>query len=320
MSENGVLLVNLGTPETPENGDVGQFLTAFLSDPRVVDLPRWLWIPLLRGVIIPLRRSRTAKAYQEIWMEDGSPLMVYSKALKAGLERKMTGTARVELAMRYGKPEIQERLAMLRDAGVERLAVLPMYPQYSVTTTASVFDAVDKSLQSLNWQPDLQRIEQYSDQPGWVQSIASSIQYFSELHGKADKILFSMHGIPRRLVKAGDPYEAQCQQGFDSIVEILGRPEDCLLTYQSRVGREPWLQPYTDEVIKELAASGVKYLQVVSPGFSVDCLETLEEIAIRYRALFLAAGGERFEYIPALNDSELHVELLAAIVEQTLSG
>lgn len=320
MSESGVLLVNLGTPETPENRDVGRFLTTFLSDPRVVDLPRWFWIPLLRAVIIPLRKGRTAKAYQQIWMDGGSPLMVYSQALKAAVQLRLNGLATVELAMRYGKPDIQERLTVLRDTGVKRLVILPLYPQYSVTTTASVFDAVDSALQTLDWRPELHAIDQYSNQPGWVHSVAGSIREFSEQNGAADKILFSMHGIPRRLVDAGDPYEDQCRQGFKAIVAVLGRPDDCLLTYQSRVGREPWLQPYTDEVIKQLAASGVKYLQVVSPGFSVDCLETLEEIAIRYRELFLEAGGERFEYIPALNDSAAHVETLASIIEQKLNA
>lgn len=320
MSEDGVLLVNLGTPKTPDSRDVGRFLTTFLSDPRVVDLPRWLWIPLLRGVIVPLRKSRTAKAYQLIWMDGGSPLMVYSRAIEAGLKQILAGTAKVELAMRYGEPDIQERLAALRDAGVDRLVVLPLYPQFSVTTTASVFDAVDAALKALDWQPAVQRIKQYSDQPGWVQCIAGSIRNFSEQHGKADKILFSMHGIPQRLVAAGDPYEAQCQQGFNAVAQVLNRPDDCVLAYQSRVGREPWLQPYTDEVIQQMAVSGVKYLQVVSPGFSVDCLETLEEIAIRYRELFLEAGGERFEYIPALNDSTAHVQFLSAIIRQKLTG
>lgn len=318
MPENGVLLVNLGTPESPTGRDVGRFLTAFLSDPRVVDLPRWFWIPLLRGVIVPLRKEKTAAAYKEIWMEGGSPLMVYSEALKRGLDQHVGENIAVSLAMRYSNPTVQSQLEALRTKGVKRLLILPLYPQFSGTTTASVFDAVDLALKTMGWQPELQQVEQYHDQPGWVHSIATSIRNFSDKHGQADKVLFSMHGIPKRLVEAGDPYERQCQQGFEAVAEVLQRPEDCILTYQSRVGREPWLQPYTDDVIKELAAAGVKYLQVISPGFSVDCLETLEEIAIRYRDLFLEAGGERFEYIPALNDSQAHIHVLASIIEQQL--
>jgi ferrochelatase len=315
MPENGVLLVNLGTPDVPEKGCVGQFLADFLSDPRVVDLPRWFWIPLLRLVIIPLRRGRTTEAYKKIWLADGSPLLVYSEALSAGLQRLLDGRADVRLAMRYGEPDIHSRLVSLRDAGVKKLVVLPLYPQYSVTTTESVFDAVTAALAEMAWDPELHLVSHYYDKPGWVHSIASSIRNFQLQHGKAEKILFSMHGIPRRLVDAGDPYEKQCLESFTAVTEVLKLEEECQITYQSRVGREPWLQPYTDEVIRELAESGTRHLQVISPGFSVDCLETLEEIAIRYRELFISAGGEKLEYIPALNDSDAHVNLLASVCD-----
>jgi ferrochelatase len=320
MPENGVLLVNLGTPESSKSSHVGQFLTEFLSDPRVVDLPHWFWIPLLKLVIIPLRKGRIAGAYKKIWMDDGSPLMVYSQSLCDGLNQQLGDQAQVRLAMRYGKPGIAEGLSALRDNGVNRLIILPMYPQYSVTTTASVDDAVTDALADMNWEPQIEFVSQYHDNPGWVHSIATTIRNFEQLHGRAGKILFSMHGIPRRLVEAGDPYEQQCEQSVKAIAEVLKMQEKCLLTYQSRVGREPWLQPYTDEVISELGKSGVKHIQVISPGFPVDCLETLEEIAIRYRELFLQAGGERFEYIPALNDSEAHISLLASIVDQKLNA
>ena len=316
MPEKGVLLVNLGTPDVPEKTSIRQFLTEFLSDPRVVDLPRWFWIPLLRLVIIPLRKGRITAAYKKIWLDGGSPLLVYSEALCEGLQVLLDGKAKVRLAMRYGAPDIRSRLVSLRDEGVKKLIVLPLYPQYSVTTTESVFDEVTTTLAELGWEPELHLVRQYHDEPGWVHSIASSIRNFQLQHGKAEKILFSMHGIPQRLVDAGDPYEQQCRQSVSAVAEILKLKDECQITFQSRVGREAWLQPYTDEVIKNLAESGIKHIQVISPGFSVDCLETLEEIAIRYRDLFISAGGEKFEYIPALNDSDAHVNVLASVCEK----
>ena len=316
MLEKGVLLVNLGTPDVPEKASVGQFLTEFLSDPRVVDLPRWFWIPLLRLVIIPLRKGRITAAYKKIWLDGGSPLMVYSEALCEGLQNLLTESAKVRLAMRYGVPDMRSRLISLRDEGVKKLIVLPLYPQYSVTTTESVFDEVPAILAELGWEPELHLVSHYYDEPGWVHSIASSIRNFQLEHGKAEKLLFSMHGIPQRLVDAGDPYEQQCRQSVSAVAEVLKLEEECQITFQSRVGREAWLQPYTDEVIKNLAESGIKHIQVISPGFSVDCLETLEEIAIRYRDVFINAGGEKFEYIPALNDSEAHVNVLASVCEK----
>ncbi len=321
MSKNGVLLVNLGTPDSLEKKAVGRFLAEFLSDPRVVDLPRWLWIPLLRLVLIPLRQGRTTAAYTKIWLPQGSPLQVYSDALYTQLQQYLTGRVEVSLAMRYGSPVVEDSLLYLRDNGVKNLLVLPMYPQYSTTTTESVFDAVKVALVRLKWTPEIHWISHYHDTPGWVHSIASSVRNFQMIHGKAEKLLFSMHGLPQRLVAAGDPYEQQCRQSIADVVEVLKLKEDeCVLTFQSRVGREPWLAPYTDKTIQQLAESGVRHIQVISPGFSVDCLETLEEIAIRYRNLFLAAGGRKLEYIPALNASEPHVNLLASLVEHQLES
>ena len=316
MPEKGILLVNLGTPDVPNKTNVGQFLTVFLSDPLVVDLPRWFWIPLLRLVIIPLRKGRITAAYKKIWLDGGSPLLVYSEALCEGLQSLLTDSAKVRLAMRYGEPDIRSRLVSLRDEGVRKLIVLPLYPQYSVTTTESVFDEVNAVLAELGWEPELHLVSHYYDEPGWVHSIASSIRNFQLQHGKAEKLLFSMHGIPQRLVDAGDPYEQQCRQSVSEVAEVLNLKDECQITFQSRVGREPWLQPYTDEVIKNLAKSGVKHIQVISPGFSVDCLETLEEIAIRYQDLFTASGGEKFEYIPALNASDAHINVLASVCEK----
>ena len=320
MPQNGVLLVNLGTPDVLGKGSVGRFLTEFLSDPRIVDLPRWVWIPLLRLAIVPLRSARITAAYQKIWLEDGSPLRVYSERLCSGLKHSLGKRANVRLAMRYGTPDIRSRLVSLRDEGVKKLIVLPLYPHYSVTTTESVFDAVTKVLADLGWQPEVDLIRHYHDKPGWVHSIASSVRNYQLQHGKAQMLLFSMHGVPMRLVDAGDPYEQQCEQSVSAIAEVLQLKDEYQITFQSRVGREPWLQPYTDEVIKKLAKSGIRHIQVISPGFSVDCLETLEEIAIRYRDLFIASGGEKLEYIPALNDSDAHVNVLASVCEKYLSS
>jgi ferrochelatase len=320
MPENGVLLVNLGTPEAPSRRAVGRFLAEFLSDARVVDLPRWWWIPLLRAFIVPLRSGRTAAAYREIWLGDGSPLLVYSNGLAERVQRLLADRARVCLAMRYGEPSIASQLAALRGGGVNRLVVLPLYPQYSVTTTQSVFDAVAASLESLAWQPELHVVSNYHDSPGWLHSVAATIRSFQARFGRADKLLFSMHGIPRRLVEAGDVYEQQCRESVEAIAGILKQEADCMLAYQSRVGREEWLKPYTDEAIMELARGGVRHLQVISPGFATDCLETLEEIAIRYRELFIGAGGEKFEYIPALNDSIEHAGALVSVCDRVLSA
>ncbi|NOR21013.1 MAG: ferrochelatase [Xanthomonadales bacterium] len=318
MPEIGVLLVNLGTPEVLDKRHVGRFLTEFLSDPRVVDLPRWIWIPLLKLVIIPLRKGRICSAYKKIWLQGGSPLSVHSASLCDGLQAQLGEWAQVRLAMRYGKPDIQSALHGLRETGVKKLVVLPLYPQYSMTTTESVFDAVSSSLADQGWEPELFPIRQYFDSAGWIHSVATSIRNFQAQHGRAEHLLFSMHGLPQRMVDAGDPYEKQCRQSVDSVVEVLKLKNESILTFQSRVGREPWLQPYTDEVIKNLAESGCKHLQVISPGFSVDCLETLEEIAIRYRDVFLKAGGKKFEYIPALNDSAAHVSLLESVCKQAI--
>ena len=319
MPAKGVLLINLGTPKSSESRDVGRFLSEFLSDPRVVDLPRWFWLPLLKLVIIPLRKGRAAAAYKKVWMEGGSPLLVYSVALSNGLQQHLGEKVKVSLAMRYGSPDIKSQLDLMRKEGVKELIILPLYPQYSVTTTETIFDAVTVALNQLDWSPETHKVEQYFDRPGWVHSVASTVRNFRLQHGKAEKLLFSMHGIPKRLVDAGDPYEQQCQQSVAAVAEVLKMQDESVLTYQSRVGREPWLQPYTDQVIKELAQSGVKHIQVISPGFSVDCLETLEEIAMRYRDLFIEAGGRRLEYIPALNDSDAHISLLASIVDQQLT-
>ena len=317
----GVLLANLGTPDSPDRKAVGRFLREFLSDPRVVDLPRYVWLPLLNLVIIPLRSGRSAAAYREIWWEEGSPLLVLTRRLAGGLAAALGSRARVEIGMRYGTPSIQAGLERLRDAGVEEVVVLPMYPQFSGTTTASIYDAVDDALERMGWYPRRQPVDKYHEHPAWIEAVAASIEAFRATHGPADRLLFSMHGIPQRYVRQGDPYQQQCEASVAAIAARLGLPdEQWLLTYQSRVGREPWLQPYTDVTLEKLAGGGVRSVQVVCPGFSVDCLETLEEIAIQNRELFEEAGGEKLDYIPALNDSDAHVQLFRQLVLEYRGG
>jgi len=312
-----VLLANLGTPEAPRRAAVARFLREFLSDPRVVDLPRYLWLPLLYLVIIPLRAGRSAAAYRKIWWPEGSPLLVLTQRLGDKLAERIAGKAVVEIGMRYGKPSIRKALERLRLSGADRLIVLPLYPQFSATTTSSIDDAVSQALEGLEWQPEVRRIDKYYEHPGWIQAVAGSVRAFRASHGRTEKLVFSMHGIPQRYVTNGDPYEEQCRQSIDLLVSALGlTEEEWLMTYQSRVGREPWLQPYTDITLQELARSGVKHVQVICPGFAVDCLETLEEIAIQNREKFEAAGGEKLEYIPALNDSQDHVNALMDLLQE----
>ena len=311
---DGVLLANLGTPEAPERKPVARFLREFLSDPRVVDLPRFLWLPLLNLVIIPLRAGRSAAAYREVWTEEGSPLLVYTQKLAARLAGILP-QAHVEIGMRYGEPSILDGLGKLKGRGVDRLQIIPLYPQFSHTTTSSIYDAVDLALEQLDWKPEQVRIRDYFDYRPWVAAIADSIREFQQKHGRPEKLMFSLHGIPQRYVTQGDPYREQCERSVEAVVTELGlADEDWMLTFQSRVGREPWLQPYTDETLKSLAANGVRHVQVLCPGFAVDCLETLEEIAMENREYFEQGGGEKLEYIPALNDSEAHARVLRELV------
>lgn len=316
---SGVLIANLGTPDAPERKPVARFLREFLSDPRVVDLPRLLWLPLLNLVIIPLRAGRSAEAYRKIWWPEGSPLLVLTQRLAERLRQRLVKRSRVEIGMRYREPSIRLGLERLRTEGVDEVVVLPLYPQFSGTTTASIFDGVEAALSELQWQPRLCRIENYYDHPVWVDAVAGSIRAYQAEHGPAEKLIFSLHGIPQRYVRQGDPYQQQCEASVRAVVAALDLAEDqWLLTYQSRVGREPWLQPYTDITLTELARSGVRHVQVLCPGFAVDCLETLEEIAMQNRELFEESGGEKLEYIPALNDSEAHVRLMELLVTEAL--
>ena len=314
----GVLLANLGTPDDPTPAAVRRFLAEFLWDPRVVETPRWFWWLALHGFILRVRPARSAHAYQQIWTSAGSPLLIHSRELAGGLQthlmQRLRETTQVALGMTYGTPSIASALEQLRTAGVRRLIVLPLYPQYSATTTASVFDRVTDVLQTWRWLPDVRFITSYHDDPNYIAAIAASILAHWEKHGR-EHLLFSFHGALLQQLLAGDPYHCQCQKTARLIAEHLGLGADqWSLSFQSRLGRGEWLRPYTDELLMKFAAEGRKRLTVVCPGFATDNLETLEENAIRNRSAFLAAGGESFDYVPALNAGEDHVALLTELV------
>ena len=317
---SAVLLVNLGTPEAPTAAATRRYLAEFLADPRVIELPRLVWLPLLYGVILPLRAGRSARAYRQIWLPDGSPLRVHSERLAAGLERTLRQQGidlPVRLAMRYGSPSIAATLRALRAEGLRRLLVLPLYPQYSATTTASVFDAVGAELRGWRRIPELRTIADYCREPAWLEAVAESVRVHWRTHPRGERLLFSFHGIPQRYVDAGDPYYEQCLASARQIATRLGLADDAWqVCFQSRVGREAWLQPYTDVTIRDCAARGLRRLDVVCPGFAVDCLETLEEIALQNAEAFVAAGGEQLSYVPALNASDTHAGALAALVRR----
>lgn len=319
-----VLMVNLGTPEAPTAKALRPYLKQFLSDRRVIEVPKLLWWFILHGIILPFRSPRSAKAYARVWTEHGSPLLVTSRSLARKLEaefHKDLPRVKVMLAMTYGQPDIDSAIDRIRRENIQRLLVLPLYPQYSATTTASVFDRVTDSLKRLRWLPEVRFVNNFHHDQNWQAAVAGSIRRFRQARGASDKLLFSFHGIPKRNLLAGDPYYCQCQASAREIAGQLGLADEAwTLTFQSRLGRAEWLKPYTDQTLKALARQGVKKLQVVCPGFSVDCLETLDEIAVEGREEFIQAGGESLEYIPCLNDSPEHVKVLNALCRRHGQG
>ena len=320
----GVLVTNLGTPDAPNTGAVRRYLAEFLADPRVIELPRWLWRLILHGVILRIRPRRSARAYASIWTHEGSPLLVNSRAIADALEARWARSApdrvTVALGMRYGNPSIPDALLALREAGATRIVVLPLYPQYSGTTGGSTFDAVARAMSGWRRVPALRFIDHYHDDPGYIGALAASIEAAWSEGGRPDRLLFSFHGLPRRYLDAGDPYHCECHKTARLVARALELdPERWLVAFQSRVGREEWLRPYAEETLIELGRARLKTVDVVCPGFSADCLETLEEIGIRGRESFVAAGGGQLRYIPALNAGDRHVEALAHLVERTMS-
>ncbi|HEX3948378.1 MAG TPA: ferrochelatase [Steroidobacteraceae bacterium] len=321
----GVLLVNLGTPDSPTYWAVQRYLREFLSDRRVIDTSRLIWLPLLYGLVLPFRPLRTARNYRKIWMRDGSPLAVYSARLTAKirslLEPEYRDRIRIELAMTYGKPGIAAVMQSFAGQGIDRLVVLPLFPQYCSSTTGSVVDGTNRALERRRGRPEIRFINDYHDDRGFIQAMSGKIRAHWESAGARSHLLFSYHGIPASYAAKGDPYEQQTETTTRLVVQQLTLNEtEWSHCYQSRFGRVKWLQPYTLDKIKELADRGIRRLTVASPSFAVDCLETLEEIAIQYRERFLTWGGERLELVPGLNDDAAHAAALASVIERRLEG
>jgi len=314
--DTAVVLVNLGTPDAPTPAAVRRYLGEFLSDRRVVSIPRVVWWPLLHGIILPLRAPKVAPKYAEIWLDGpdgGSPLAVYTRRLARGLQSRLPRVRVVE-AMRYGSPSFAGTLETLHGEGVTRVFVLPLYPQYSTTTTASVADVIERAPG-----PRARLMADYHDAPEYIDAVSASIRAHREAHGAGGHLLFSFHGLPQRIADAGDPYPRQCEASARLIAAALGlRDDEWTLAYQSRFGRERWLEPATDATLRALAARGVRQVDVVAPGFPVDCLETLEEVAMGLAEQFHALGGT-LRYIPCLNDATGHADALASIARRELA-
>ncbi|RKQ40950.1 ferrochelatase [Enterobacter sp. R1(2018)] len=312
----GVLLANLGTPDAPTPAAVKRYLRQFLSDKRVVDTPRLLWWPLLRGVILPLRAPRVAKLYQSVWMEEGSPLMVFSRRQQQALAARLPDVP-VVLGMSYGSPSLKSAVDELLSHNVTHIVVLPLYPQFSCSTVAAVWDELGRIFARSRTMPSVSLIRDYAEEPSYINALAASVKRSFAEHGEPDILLLSYHGIPQRYANEGDDYPQRCRDTTRELLSALELPpEKVMMTYQSRFGREPWLMPYTDETLKMLAEKGVKHIQVMCPGFSADCLETLEEMAVQNREVFMEAGGARYEYIPALNDDPAHIAMMVNLIDR----
>lgn len=321
----GVLLVNLGSPDAPDASSIRRFLREFLSDHRVIEIPQLLWQLILNFFILPFRPRKLVPLYQSIWTKDGSPLVSIAKKQMQQLEdffsKRGNKNLSFALAMRYGNPDIRSALRQLAKDNAHKVLILPTYAQYSGTTTASIFDAVSNELQHWRWIPELRFINSYHDQDEHIQALANSVQTYWQSHKKSQKLMMSFHGLPKRNLLKGDPYYCQCHKTARLLAEKLGLDESqWLVTFQSRFGKAEWLKPYTSKTLQELAEQGVSSVDVICPGFSIDCLETLEEIAVENRDVFLEAGGQNYQYIPALNDSPEAIEAMAGLIEQHIQG
>jgi protoporphyrin/coproporphyrin ferrochelatase len=315
----GVLLVNLGTPEAPTGPAVKRYLKQFLSDKRVVEIPALIWQPILRGLILNTRPKKSAKAYAKVWTDKGSPLAFFTAAQAEGLASRMAGVADVRYAMRYGEPAIAKQLAAMKADGCERILIAPLYPQYSGATTATVQDEAFRALAEMRWQPSLRTLPPYHDGPLYIDALKSSLEAsLAKLDFTPDVILTSFHGMPERTLTLGDPYHCQCRKTARLLSEAMGRPLE--VSFQSRFGRAKWLDPATDITLERLAKEGKRKLAIFAPGFSVDCLETLEELAIQGHEQFEAAGGTHYAYLPCLNDGAPGMDMLEAIVRRELAG
>ncbi|HHJ14819.1 MAG TPA: ferrochelatase [Gammaproteobacteria bacterium] len=319
----GVLLVNLGTPAAPDTAAVRRYLAEFLWDPRVVEIPRPLWWLILHSVVLRTRPARVAQLYRSIWSPEGSPLLAIARRQceRIGERLAADGAIVTGLAMRYGEPSIPDALDSLRAQGVTRILVLPLYPQYSATTTASVFDAVTAAAGRLRRVPELRFVHHYHDDPAYIDALAASVRETWQANGEPDRLLMSFHGLPQRCLAAGDPYYCEAQKTARLLAERLDLDiGSWQVAFQSRFGREQWLAPYVDQTLREWGAAGIGRVDVICPGFSADCLETLEEIAIQNRDTFLQAGGREYHYIPALNDRDDHIDALCGLIRRHLQG
>lgn len=315
----GVLLTNLGTPDGPDTKSVRRYLAEFLSDRRVVEIPQILWQPILRGIILNTRPQKSAEAYAQVWGPDGSPLASITKAQSSALQGAFGANVTVDWAMRYGKPSIPERLQAMKDAGCDRILLAPLYPQYCGATTATANDKAFEALSAMRWQPAMRTLPPYFDDPLYIDALRQSIVAgLEKLDFVPDALVVSFHGMPVRTLELGDPYHCHCQKTARLLGEALGRP--VVITFQSRFGRAKWLEPATDDTLEALPGKGIKKIAIIAPGFSADCLETLEELAIRGRESFEEHGGTHFGYIPCLNDSDTGIAMLRALISRELEG
>ncbi|MGK6353637.1 ferrochelatase [Sphingomonas sp. DT-207] len=315
----GVLLINLGTPDAPEPRAVKRYLAEFLSDPRVIEIPAIAWQPILRGVILRTRPAKSAHAYKQVWREDGSPLAAITREQAQALQGAFGENVVVDYAMRYGRPAITDWVRALKAAGCERILIAPLYPQYCAATTATANDRAFAALTAMRWQPAVRTLPPYHDDPAYIDALRTSVEAsLAALDFVPDTILASFHGMPERTLHLGDPYHCHCQKTARLLAEALGR--ELTITFQSRFGRAKWLEPATDAVLGDLPGRGVKKVAIVAPGFSADCVETLEELTIRGRETFVAAGGTHFAYLPCLNASEPGIAMLKTILGRELAG
>jgi ferrochelatase len=322
--KTAVLLCNLGTPEAPESGALRRYLAEFLSDPRVVEIPKWLWLIILHGIILRVRPAKSAQKYAVIWTPEGSPLRVWTESQADRLQARFDGAQEsvvVRYCMRYGQPSVAAVLEQLREQGVTRILILPAYPQYCAATTASVFDAVYAWAKRARFVPELRFVNHYHDDPTYIQALAQKVRAHLSANQQAAMLIMSFHGVPERTLLLGDPYHCECLKTARLLAQALGLQKDQFrVTFQSRFGKAKWLEPYTEPTVRALARDGVKHIQVVCPGFTSDCLETLEEIAMEVRDAFLEEGGERFEYIPCLNNDPGWIDAMSAVAHQHLQG
>lgn len=321
----GVLVTNLGTPDAPTAPALRRYLKEFLSDPRVVELPRPLWWLILNGLVLRTRPAKSAAAYARVWTERGSPLLSHCEDITEALEKRLgerfRGRVEVALGMRYGNPSLRSALESLRDRGARRLLVLPLYPQYASSTTGSTFAKITDILSQWRWLPEFRMVTGYHDEPGYVRALAERIREHWQAKGRGERLMFSFHGIPRFTFLAGDPYHCHCHKTARLVAETLGLAEgEWFVTFQSRFGKAEWLKPYTDETLERWGGEGVGNIDVICPGFPADCLETLDEIGFENAELFHESGGGQLRYIPALNAGDTHLQMLENLVTRHAGG